>query len=272
MKKALVTGASSGVGFELTKRMLGAGHHVIALTRSPLPDVPEVRAAHERGHLAGYEGDLADAKSRATALAAIASAHPRLDVVFNVAGVSLGQAQTTAQGREIHFEVNTLAPFVVLDALRSSLEGGEDRLVVNVSSNAALTVSAFDPADLTAPTTFKKLFGPYASSKLALSLWTHALAPRLEADRIRILSVCPGSNKTPMTAGDGMPWWLLMLRPLLFTHPRKGADTVWRAAFEHPSVPSGTFLVKDEPTPIPFLERASEVLALVESTAAGATV
>ena len=267
MKRVLVTGASSGVGLELMKRLLGSGHHVVTLTRSPLPAVPEVQAARERGHLSGYQGNLADAKSRTTALAEIASAHPRLDVVFNVAGVSLGKPQPTAQGREIPFEVNTLAPFVVLDELRPSLERGEDRLLVNVSSNAALMVNSFDPAVLPAPEEFKKLFGPYALSKLALSLWTHALAPRLEATRIRVISVCPGPNKTPMTAGDGMPWWLLMLRPLLFAHPRKGATTLWQAAFAHPSAPSGAFLVKGKPTPIPFLERASEVLTLVESAA-----
>jgi NAD(P)-dependent dehydrogenase (short-subunit alcohol dehydrogenase family) len=267
MKKVLVTGASSGVGFELTKRLLEAGYQVVTLTRSVIPVDPVVDTARVRGHLLSFECDLADAKSRSIALAKVGDAHDRFDIVFNVAGVSLGAPRMTAQGREIHFEVNTLAPFVVLQELRHLLERGEDRLLVNVSSNAALTVKSFEPALLPRPTAFKKLFGPYALSKLALSQWTHAIAPRLATAQIRAVSVCPGSNKTPMTAGEGMPWWLLPFRHLLFSPPRKGASTIWQAAFERSLAPSGAFLVKGKSTPIPFVERASEVLALVESTA-----
>lgn len=267
MRKALVTGANSGVGLELTKRLLEEGYEVVALTRSPLPADPVLDAAHERGTLSRFVGDLADGASRMAALDKIASAHDRLDVVFNVAGVSLGELRMTAQGREIHFEVNTVAPFVVLSKLRHLLERGEDRLVVNVSSNAALTIKSFDPAALPRPTTFKKLFGPYAHSKLALSLWTHAIAPQLSTANIRIASVCPGANKTPMSGGAGMPWWLLPLRHLVFPHPRTGADTLYRAMIVRGSAPNGAFLVKGKSTPIPFVERASEVLESVEQAA-----
>ena len=180
--------------------------------------------------------------------------------------MSLGAPRMTPQGREIHFEVNTLAPFVVLSRLRPLLERSEDALVVNVSSNAALMVKSFDPASLERPTTFKKLFGPYAASKLALSMWTHALAPQLSAAPIRIVSVCPGPNKTPMTAGDGMPWWLSMLRQFTFRHPSAGAHTV-RQAIALRSAPMGAFIVKGKPTPIPFIERAPEILELVEHAA-----
>lgn len=267
MKKILVTGARTGVGLELAKRLLSEGHHVATLTRSELPDDPVVAAAREGGRLSSFSGDLADATSRARALAEIARAHDHLDVVFNVAGVSLGAPATTPQRREFHFEVNTLAPFVVLRELQPLLERGAGKLLVNVSSNAALTVKAFEPSLLARPTSFEKLFGPYARSKLALSLWTHAIAPRLGPRGVRIMSVCPGPNKTPMTAGDGMPWWLLLFRPFLFQHPRRGADALWRSAFDPPPAPSGVFVVKGRPTTIPFVERAADVLALVESMA-----
>lgn len=267
MTRVLVTGASSGVGFELTKRLLAEGYDVVTLTRSPLPADPVTDAAHERGSLSTFLGDLADTTSRTTSLSRIAGAHDRFDVIFNVAGVSLGELRMTAQEREIHFEVNAVAPFVVLSALRHLLERGENRLVVNVSSNAALTVKSFDPAALSRPTKFRKLFGPYAHSKLALSLWTHAMAPQLSAARIRIVSVCPGANRTPMTGGEGMPWWLLPLRHLVFRHPRTGANTLYLAMTDRGSAPSGAFLVKGKSTPIPFIERASEVLESVERAA-----
>lgn len=268
MKRALVTGARSGVGFELTKRLLADGYHVTTLTRSPLPPDEELREAASSDRLSSVLGDLSEARSRTAALDAIVDARDRLDLVCNVAGVSLGAPVMTAQGRESHFEVNTLAPFVVLSKVRPLLERSEDALVVNVSSNAALTVRSFDPGSLERPTTFKKLFGPYAVSKLALSMWTHAIAEELAASRIRIVSVCPGANRTPMTAGDGMPWWLAMLRPIAFRHPRSGAETVSHVIANR-AAGAGEFVVKRKPTPIPFVERAPEVLAIVDRAARG---
>ncbi|MBX3197085.1 MAG: SDR family oxidoreductase [Labilithrix sp.] len=261
----MVTGASSGVGLELTKKLLEADVHVCALTRSPLPDDPVVSAALERGQLESVTGDLSLTASREGALASVATRHATLDAIFNVAGVSLGAPEITPQGREIHFEVNTVAPFVVLHRLRPLLARGDEKLVVNVSSNAALSVKDFDPKKLARPTSFKKLLGPYAASKLALSQWSHAIAPELARDGLRVLSVCPGPNKTPMTAGDGMPFWLLPFRPFMFSHPSKGAARLWEAAFESRSLSSGTFVVKGKATSIPFADEAAEVLALVEA-------
>ena len=270
MKTAMVTGASSGVGLELTRRLLAEGWRVETLTRSEVPlDGPTEAARHE-GRLVGRTADLADEAARARALQMIAADPAPLDVLFNVAGVSLGAPALSPQGRDIHFEVNTLAPFIVTMQLQARLLRSAGRTIINASSNAALMVKAFEPAELERPKSFRKLLGPYASSKLALSLWTEAVAPRLARDGLRLLSVCPGANKTPMTAGDGMPWWLMPSRHLLFSHPRVGAARLWDAAFASPSARTGAFLVKGKPKAVPFAERADEVLALMENAAAGA--
>ncbi|MFD2876985.1 hypothetical protein ACFTAO_14975 [Paenibacillus rhizoplanae] len=54
----------------------------------------------------------------------------------------------------------------------------------------------FDPATLERPAKFAKLTGPYADTKLALSLWTAELAPALAAEGIMIRSADPGGNNT----------------------------------------------------------------------------
>lgn len=260
-KTVVVTGARSGVGLELTKELLRRGAHVFALMRSPFAadaDLPPGRVTH-------VPVDLASASSRLEAAEMVRRQAPRIDVLFNNAGVSPAQLERSPQGRELCFEVNTLAPYALTQALRPSLVATRG-VVVNVSSNALLNVRRFEPSHLAAPTEYRKLFGPYSSSKLALSLWTQASAGSFAADGVRVVSVCPGGNRTPMTNSAGMPFWL---RPFarFFAHPSVGAGRVLDAATRD-DVESGSFLVKGRVRTLPFAAKGPEVLRLVEGLVA----
>ncbi|MBC8083860.1 MAG: SDR family NAD(P)-dependent oxidoreductase [Hymenobacter sp.] len=262
---ALVTGANSGLGLLLTKRLLAEGWAVIALIRSDFPaDDPQLREARQQRRLRVYHADLSDFASLRPALNDLKAQETAIDVLFNNAGISLGQLRDTAQGRDIHFEVNTLVPYILLEELLPLVEKGQRRLVVNTSSNGLLYVKAFDPPDLEHPRSFVKLTGPYSASKLALSLWTQALAPALAQQGISILSVCPGPCKTPMTAGEGMPTWLRLLRHVFFASPATGAGRLYTAAREATPGEAGVFLNKGKPMPLPFAKHQQAVLKKVQ--------
>ncbi|MGY6251770.1 SDR family NAD(P)-dependent oxidoreductase, partial [Bosea thiooxidans] len=109
MRCAIVTGAASGIGLALTIRLLRNGWSVAALVRNTLPHHPELRAASDDGRLRLYRGDLANARSRQSVVAAIAEGEPAIDALFNNAGVSTGSMQFSPQGLELHFEVNCVA-------------------------------------------------------------------------------------------------------------------------------------------------------------------
>lgn len=86
------------------------------------------------------------------------------------------------------------------------------KTIINTSSNAFKVVKAFDPDTLERLVTYKKLFGPYTSSKLALSLWTREIAPLLAVDGIQILSVDLGANNTIRKGkNSGVPLYLKRL-------------------------------------------------------------
>jgi NAD(P)-dependent dehydrogenase (short-subunit alcohol dehydrogenase family) len=263
---AMVTGSGSGVGLALTQHLLADGWDVLAVVRRSLPPLgPEVEGAQREGRLRVYSGDLSDARSRAALVATVAKAEPRIDVLFNNAGVSPGELTWSPQGRELCFEVNTLAPYVLTRGLLDTLaaSGGQ---VVNTSSNAFMLTRRFDPASLLRPKgPYRKLFGAYASSKLALSLWTGALAPELARRGVRIVSVDPGPNSTPMSKGSGMPWPMLVLAKFIMKPPAHGAGLLAEAAAA--AHPPGTFLIKGKPTNLPSAGRADEVLALVAEAA-----
>ncbi|MWC30722.1 SDR family NAD(P)-dependent oxidoreductase [Paenibacillus sp. MMS18-CY102] len=267
---ALITGANSGVGLELTKRMLSEGWEVAALVRSPFPDdEPVIAEARQAGRLRIYRADLADFAQLREALQLIKSKEPRIDVLFNNAGVSLADMKISKQGREIHYEVNAVVPYIVLMELLPQLRQGRLKTVVNTSSNALLYKRGFETGELERPQAFKALFGPYASSKLALSLWTRELAASLLSEGIRIRSVCPGGNKTAMTANAAMPIYLRPIRQLFFSHPSKGAARVYNAAFGEGRERTGVFLNKGKATALPFAERSAEVLRKIAAVYEG---
>lgn len=268
MKTAVITGAASGIGLELLKRLLGEGWAVAAPVRRPLPDDPDLARAAAEGRLRIYPGDLADASSRGAVVAEIAAAEPRIDALFNNAGVSTGTLQFSPQGLELHYEVNTVAPYVLVDGLRANLAASGHGRVVNTVSNALFFDKKYDPETLAHPTRpFRVVSGPYASSKLALALWSVALAPALAAQGVTVVSVEPGPSDTPLVRGPGFPALMRPLALLIAKPPAHSAGLLLEAS--RSAHPSGTLLLKRKARTLPFLERAEHTLRVVAADAYG---
>lgn len=263
---ALITGAKSGVGFELTKRLLSEGIQVIALIRSDFQDNDSlIRESLKNNNLRVYKGDLSDYKSLEAALNDIKSSEERIDVIFNNAGIMPEKINYSKQGRELQFEIHTVVPYIIFMELRELLLREGMKTVVNTSSNALLMVKQFELETLEKPTNFKKLMGGYATSKLALSLWTQAVSQTDAAEGIEIRSVCPGPNKTPMSGSSGMPIYMIPIRNLFFSPPSKGAARLYEAAFEMKKRETGVFINKGKITSVKFMNKSINVLEKVDS-------
>ncbi|MGY6251649.1 SDR family NAD(P)-dependent oxidoreductase, partial [Bosea thiooxidans] len=198
-------------------------------------------------------------------VAAIAEGEPAIDALFNNAGVSTGSMQFSPQGLELHFEVNCVAPYVLTKGLSAKLASGGRGRVVNTVSDAFRFLRRFDPERLAHPTTFRKVIGPYASSKLALALWSKALAPDLARRGIRIISVAPGPNDTSLVRGPGFPTLLRPLARLIAKPPAYGAGLLFDAAMT-PHEP-GAFVDRHRVSALPFEDRSARVLSLVSAAA-----
>lgn len=266
MRHALVTGAASGIGLALTRRLLLDGGEVAAVVRADMPRAPELDRAIAERKLRIYRGNLADAGSRRALVDAIAAGEPRIDALFNNAGVSTGSLQFSPQGRELHYEVNTIAPYVLVEGLRARLASAGGR-VVNTVSDALFFDKRYDPDALAAPSRFRTITGPYASSKLALALWSTALAPELAAEGITIISVAPGAVNTPLIRGSGMPTLMKPLAWLVSKPPSHGADLLLDGATSDHS--NGSLVMKRVERPLPFLEEAQRTLEIVAAAARG---
>lgn len=265
---AFITGASSGIGLALTRKLLSENWEVVALNRSDFPaDDRSLQHAVDKGSLRIYKtDDLADYASLRRTLEELKSKERRIDILFNNAGGSFPGLSYSKQGREQHYELLTVVPYIILTELKELLRSGRLKTVINTSSSAFKFTKEFSIEILEHPSTFRKLIGPYATSKLALSLWTEAIAPQLAKENIMIRSVDPGGNNTLRKGKpSGLPLVVEVLMKLFFSPPTHGADKLYEGALGEHRSKSGVFLLKGQVTELKFKDQAPKVLERIQA-------
>lgn len=260
---AAITGASSGIGLALTRKLLSENWQVIALNRSDFPpDDRGIQEAVQRGWLRIYKtDDLADYAALRRALEEIKSKEQRIDILFNNAGGSFSELSYSKQGREYHYELMTVVPYIILMELKELIKSSRLKTVINTSSSALKFTKELNIENLERPKTFRKLLGPYAASKLALSLWTQAVAPQLAKDDIKIRSVDPGGNNT-LRKGQksGLPLVVTLLMKLFFSPPTHGASRLYEGALGQHRNETGVFLLKGQVAELKFKDQSRNIL------------
>jgi Dehydrogenases with different specificities (related to short-chain alcohol dehydrogenases) len=264
---ALITGASAGIGLELARKLLAEDWQVIALNRSDFPgnDI-EIHKAAMNGSLRVYKTtDLADYDSLRKTLEEIKSKEQRIDILFNNAGGSFPELSYSKQGREKHYELLTVIPYIILMELKELINNGSLKTVINTSSSALRYVKEFNLEILERPKTFRKLLGPYAASKLALSLWTQAIAPQLAKEGIKIRSVDPGGNNTLRKGkNSGLPVVVNLLMKLFFPPPTHGANQLYEGALGEHRNATGVFLLKGQTAKLKFNDQSRNVVGKID--------
>jgi len=265
---ALITGASNGIGLELTRKLLSEDWQVVALNRSDYPaDDTRIQKAVNSGRLRIYKtADLADYASLGRTLAEIKEKERRIDILFNNAGGSFPELSYSKQGREKHYELMTVVPYIILMELKELLKKGDLKTVINTSSSALKYVKELNVEILERPKTFRKLIGPYASSKLALSLWNQAIAPQLAKEGIKIRSVDPGGNNTLRKGKkSGLPILVKLLMKLVFSPPSHGANQLYEGALGEHRNKTGVFVMKGKIADLKFIDQAQNVLERIHA-------
>jgi NAD(P)-dependent dehydrogenase (short-subunit alcohol dehydrogenase family) len=196
---AVVTGATEGIGKQTAIELLKRGLFVVVHGRS------EARARDAAGEIAEAAGskdvgtavaDFASLTEARAMGAAIAKAHPRVDVLLNNAGVFPKKRVVTEDGFELTLAVNHFAHFVLTHALLGALKESDQGRVVNVASG----VHAGGHVDLEDFAMEKDWSGhdAYANSKLMNVLFSNELARRLQNTNITSNALHPGVIATKL--------------------------------------------------------------------------
>jgi NAD(P)-dependent dehydrogenase (short-subunit alcohol dehydrogenase family) len=178
-RRALVTGASSGIGRAVAVRLAQAGAQVTAIGRN----AAALAALHTEAGCTPLVLDMADAPALERALAPL----PAFDLVVNCAGIALLEpaAEMQADSFDAVMAVNARAAALVASRCgRAMIAAGVRGSIVNVSSQAALV--ALD-AHLC-----------YCASKAAIDAVTRSLCLEFGPHGIRVNSVNPTVTLTPM--------------------------------------------------------------------------
>ncbi len=190
--RVAVTGGTSGLGLALVETLRDRGAAVAFVARQD-DRVSDVARQHVGTH--GIAGDVSEKDATYPIAMQITAALGGLDVLINNAS-SLGPvplellADTDCEDLEAALATNVVGPFrltkALLGALGASARAGRPALVVNITSDAAVTPYAG--------------WGAYGASKAALLHMSRIWDEELEAHGVRVKAIDPGDMDTPLHA------------------------------------------------------------------------
>jgi NAD(P)-dependent dehydrogenase (short-subunit alcohol dehydrogenase family) len=193
----LVTGATDGLGKGLAVDLAARGATVLVHGRDQGRIDAAIAEIGEGASGAGPRGYLADLSSLAAVrrlAEQLKESERRLDALVNNAGIGSGprgdqRREQSADGYELRFAVNYLAPFLLTELLLSLLQSSAPARIVNVASVGQA------PIDFGDPMLERDYDGrrAYAQSKLALIMFTFELTRRLDPGQVTANCLHPGS-------------------------------------------------------------------------------
>ena len=191
-RAAIVTGASSGIGFAIADLLGSEGYALTVAARRP--DKLEAAADELRGR--GYDvrhvaGNLGAEEDIARVVAEHREAFGRCDVLVNNAGVGMGELIGELSTKKLDIQISTNFRSIPLfyreamDMLRAAGAEHRNALVVNTSSISGKSGEAW--------------LSVYSATKHAVIGFTQAMNKELGADGIKSTALAPGFVDTPMT-------------------------------------------------------------------------
>ena len=187
---AIVTGAGTGIGGEISAQLAEAGYRVVLVSRSA--EHLESVAAEIKKRVSDppktlvVPADLTDQQQVSSIFDQAMNEFGRVDVLVNNAAVApnVPIQETTGDALSQTFSLNSFAPTLLVASLWNVFQQQERGCVVNISSMA--TIDPFDGLSI------------YAASKAALESLTRSIVNEGRPWGISAFAIAPGAVETPM--------------------------------------------------------------------------
>jgi len=186
-----ITGAGRGLGVELAKAALAAGHNVVAAGRNT-ETVAEAIGTH--ADLLVVRLDITDAEQAEAAIAAAVERFSRVDVLVNNAGNFIAGFFEEISPAQVQAQVGTLlfGTMAVTRAVLPTMRAQRAGTIVSISSTAGIVGQQFCSA--------------YAAAKFGVEGWMESLATEVEQFGISTTIVEPGFFRTDLLTPESTTW------------------------------------------------------------------
>ena len=174
-----ITGAGRGMGIDIARAALTAGHAVVATGRNT---DTLTAALGQDDNLLAVPLDVTDPAAAEAAVKATVDRFGRVDVLVNNAGNLYAGffEELSADDVRAQFETNLFGPMNVTRAVLPVMRAQRSGFIITITSTAAIVGQAFSSA--------------YAASKFAAEGWIESLAPEVEPFGIRTMLVEPATS------------------------------------------------------------------------------
>lgn len=186
-RRALITGASSGIGKATALEFAKAGIHLALVSRSQDRLEAVAQAARETGVQAkAYGFDLSQLDRVKETINAIAADFGSIDILVNNAGMgyTAAIADTSLSDWQRVIDLNLTSAFQCIQGILPIMRDRRQGTIINVIS-------------IGGKQTFPH-WGAYCASKFGLMALSKTLAAEERAHGIRVTAICPGSVNTPI--------------------------------------------------------------------------
>ncbi|RTQ34357.1 SDR family oxidoreductase [Variovorax gossypii] len=184
----LVTGAGRGLGTDIARAALAAGHAVVATGRDP---AKVAEAIGDHANLLSVKLDVTRPEDAQAAVEAAVARFGRIDVLVNNAGNFYAGFFEELSPQQVRNQIETLlfGPMSVARAVLPAMRRQRSGLLLTISSTAGIAGGMFCTA--------------YAAAKFGVEGWIESLAPEIAPFGIRTMLVEPGFFRTELlTAGS----------------------------------------------------------------------
>lgn len=184
----LVTGAGRGLGTDIARAALAAGHAVVATGRDP---AKVAEAIGDHANLLSVKLDVTRPEDAQAAVEAAVAKFGRIDVLVNNAGNFYAGFFEELSPQQVRSQIETLlfGPMNVARAVLPAMRRQRSGLLLTISSTAGIAGGMFCTA--------------YAAAKFGVEGWIESLAPEIAPFGIRTMLVEPGFFRTELlTAGS----------------------------------------------------------------------
>lgn len=215
----IVTGATSGVGYQAAEHLAQGGAQLVIVCRNQLKAARlAARLVEAHGvQVEAIPADFSNLNEVRGAAKKILANYPRIDVLINNAGLHNTKRILTKEGHEMVFCVNHLASFLLTHLLLKRLMESAPARIIQVNSQGH-RFGGLDINDLTWERRHYRGLQAYGASKVAQLLTVWEWADRLEGSGVTINAMHPGEVRTNIGMNNGrfyrwyqryLIWWML---------------------------------------------------------------